>query len=91
MPNSTGVGTELSKLIPSWAVQFKKGCGCKDMQKKMDRWGPDGCEAREDEIVAHLLSQSEHLIPAFKMMPGAMCKVIATRMVRHAIRQARSS
>ena len=32
------VGTELAKLIPDWAIQFKGGCGCKDMQAKMDRW-----------------------------------------------------
>ena len=83
------VGTELAKQIPKWAVQFKGGCGCKDMQKKMDRWGPDGCYARRHQIVAHLLTQSEHLIPAFQLVPDAVKRIVAQRMLNKAIRTAR--
>ena len=84
------VGTELAKLIPEWAVQFKGGCGCKDMAKKMDRMGADECYARRGEIVAHLLSQSEHLIPAFKFVPSPVKKVVAERLLNKAIRNARA-
>ncbi len=84
------VGTELARMIPDWAVQFKGGCGCKDMQKKMDSWGPDGCEKRRDQIVAHLLSQSVHLIPAFKFVPETAKRVLAGKMLALAIRNARS-
>ena len=84
------VGTELAKQIPEWAVQFKGGCGCKDMQKKMDKWGPDGCYARRNQIVAHLLSQSDLLIPAFKMVPLTVKKIVAQRMLNKAIRAARA-
>lgn len=85
------VGTELSKLIPDWAVQFKGGCGCKDMQKKMDRWGAEGCEKRRKQIVAHLLSQSDMLIPAFKLVPEAMKKVVVERLLNKAIKRAREA
>ena len=91
MSDSTGPGTALANMIPDWAVQFKEGCGCRDMQAKMDKWGPDGCLERMDLIVKHLMTQSDNLIPAFKMVPGPMRKVIATGMVRHAIGQVRSS
>lgn len=84
------VGTELAKLIPEWAVQFKGGCGCKDMAKKMDRMGADECYARRGEIVAHLLSQSDHLIPAFRLVPNSMKKVVAGRLLNKAIRNAKA-
>ncbi len=86
-----GVGTELSKLIPKWATQFDGACGCKDFAKKMDSWGVSGCEARKDSIVAHLLSQSDHLIPAFKLVPEAIKKVVAERLLRKAITNAKEN
>ena len=91
MSNQIGPGTALANMIPDWAVQFKEGCGCRDMQKKMDKWGPDGCLKKVDFIVSHLMTQSDMLIPAFKMVPMAMRRVIATGMVRHAIGQSRKS
>ena len=91
MSKSIGPGTALANMIPDWAVQFKEGCGCRDMQKKMDKWGPDGCLNRLDLIVKHLMNQSDMLIPAFKMVPAPMRKVIATGLVRHAISQSRNS
>lgn len=85
------VGTELAAMIPDWAVQFKGGCGCKDVAKKMDQWGVEGCEERREQIVAHLLSQSDRLIPAFKLVPSSMKKVVAERMLNKAIRKAREA
>jgi len=73
------VGTELSKLIPAWAVSMKEGCGCKDMAKKMDRWGVDGCERRRASIVRHLTGQTEKLIPAFRVAAGVLPKAIKER------------
>ncbi len=87
----TGVGTELSKLIPKWATQFDGACGCKDFAKKMDSWGVSGCEARKDSIVAHLLSQSDHLIPAFRLIPEAGKRVAANLLLNKAIRNARKA
>ena len=87
----SGVGTELSKLIPDWALQFKGGCECKDMAAKMDKWGPDGCYQRRDHIVAHLMAQSDHLIPAFKLVPPAVKKIVAGKLLKKAIRNAREA
>jgi len=85
----SGVGTELAKQIPEWAVQTGRQCKCKDMQAKMDRWGPDGCFDRRNSIVAHLLSQSDHLIPAFKLVPESLKRAVANRMLAKAIQDAR--
>jgi len=87
------VGTELSKLIPDWAVQFEGGCGCKDMAEKMDRWGLAGCEARRRQIVQHLTSQSDKLIPAFRvasgLLPEAVRRVAANKLLNMAMRNAK--
>lgn len=87
------VGTELSKLIPDWAVQFKGRCGCNDMQKKMDRWGLAGCEANRKAIVNHLTQQSDKLIPAFRiasgLVPEAAKRVLATKLLNKAMRNAK--
>ena len=88
---SAGVGTELSKLIPEWATQFKGKCGCKDMAKKMDDRGVNWCEINSLSIVAHLLSQSEHLIPAFKLVPTPVKKIVAERLLRKAITNAKEN
>ena len=80
------VGTELAALIPAWATQFNGKCPCRDFSKKMDSWGADGCEKRRDQIIAHLLSQQEHLIPALKLVPESLKRVIAGRLLTTAIR-----
>jgi hypothetical protein len=79
------VGTELAKLIPEWAVQSGKQCKCKDMQAKMDKWGPEGCYDRRNVIVAHLMAQSEVLIPAFKLIPASVRKITAAKLLKKAI------
>lgn len=59
------------------------------MAKKMDQWGVRGCEARRGQIVTHLMSQSDMLIPALRMAPVALRKVIAERLLNKAIKNAR--
>ena len=83
------VGTELSKMIPDWAVQFEGACGCKDMAAKMDRWGAEGCEARRAQIVTHLMQQSDRLIPAFRLVPDAVKRSVASGMLSKAITNAK--
>lgn len=84
-----GVGTELGRLIPDWAVKQKKGCGCSDMAKKMDKWGPDTCEKNINKIVTHLLSQSKRLIPALAKTPKPLQRAAALRMIKIAIHRSR--
>ena len=85
------VGTELSKLIPDWAVKNKSSCGCSDMATKMDRYGINWCEDNKNTIVAHLMSQSEHLIPAFRLVPKTMKKLVAEQLLNKAIENARKA
>ena len=90
-PKPEPVGTELSKLIPKWAVKVGEGCGCKDMAKKMDNWGIEGCEQRFDQIVKHLMTQSNQLIPAFSIVPAPARKYVATKLLEKAISNAREN
>jgi len=85
------VGSQLEMLIPDWAVKNKSGCGCSDMATKMDRYGINWCEDNKNTIVAHLMSQSEHLIPAFKLVPKTMKKLVAEQLVSKAIENARKA
>jgi len=83
------VGTELSKLIPEWATVNSKKCRCKDFAAKMDRWGVEGCIARKDQIIAHLIAQDEHLIPVLRMVPESVKRVAACRILGTALRNAK--
>lgn len=87
------VGSELAKLIPRWAVQFKdeKCKTCKDMVYKMDAWGVQGCENRRDYIVNHLLSQSEQLIPLLNLVPKICKRTAAIMLLNQAIANAKDS
>jgi len=78
-------GSALESLIPEWVVQFKDRCGCKDYSKKMDKWGTEGCEARRDEIIEHLMQQSDKLIPIFRGLPDSFRKASAKKLLAKAI------
>ena len=82
-------GSALQSLIPDWVVQFKKGCGCKDMRIKMDRWGTDGCIAKENQIIGHLLQQNDKLIPMFRGVPKSIKKLAAKKLLDKAIKLSR--
>lgn len=87
---SEKVGTELGKLIPKWAIKSDTSCKCRDVAAKMDKWGVDGCIAKRDWIINHLIAQDEHLIPALKLIPKSAKKIVAARMLGKAIRAARA-
>jgi len=91
MMDESGAGSELAKLIPRWAVKNKSACGCSDMAAIMDQRGVTWCEDNKNTIVAHLMSQSEHLIPAFRVVPNAMKKAVAERLVNKAIENAKKA
>ena len=52
----------------------------------MDAWGPDGCEARIDEIVAHLVEEAGKR----SVFLGAVPSAAVTIVVRRAIDAARA-
>jgi|TARA_R100000479_G_scaffold148827_1_gene84370 hypothetical protein len=78
-------GSALESIIPKWAAQFAKGCGCRDMRIKMDRWGTTGCLHREDTIVAHLMQQPEKVVAIFKNIPMPIRRAAARRLFEKAI------
>lgn len=87
---SKGVGTELRKLLPDWIVSGKKSCSCDSAAEKLDRYGVAWCEQNTDQIVQYLVDQSEHLIPAFRVVPASGRQAIAERLVRKAIKSAKA-
>ena len=51
----------------------------------MNAWGPAGCRTKEGLIVEHLLKQSDHLIPAFKLTPAPVKRLLAKALLHQAI------
>ena len=85
MSDTEGVGTELAKFIPDWAVQFKEGCKCRDVQAQMNRKGTQWCRDNELRLVQHLLSQDERLVTFLQLVPAPIKKVTAMHYLRKAI------
>jgi hypothetical protein len=82
---SGGVGTELSNLIPDWAVRDLSGCQCKSWAAKMDRYGVQWCELNRKAIVNHLVSSREYLVPALRLLPEAVIRAGADALLTKAI------
>lgn len=79
-------GTELKKLLAGWPFYLRatEACPCHAYAQQMDAWGPDECERRIDEIVAHLREQAAARGLPFIDAAGRM-------LVRRAIRNARKT
>lgn len=88
MGETEGVGTELSKLIPRWAYGNK--CQCQKKARQLNAAGIAWCEQNTEHIVQYLVDQSEHLIPAFRVVPASGRKAIAERLVSKAIKNAKA-
>jgi hypothetical protein len=91
-----GVGDHLHDLIVErFGVAAKGGsggsggCGCGAMIRTLNVWGPRKCAERIDEIVGHLLGQSEHLSRWYRWalrLPGG--RRLAAHEARALIEQA---
>ena len=77
-----GVGTEVHKMIPKFLEQ--PGCKCKDMARKMNLWGPDGCENNKTIIVNHLCHKAE-TVGFLSWVPKSATRMVVERMVTSAI------
>ncbi len=80
-----GPGCQLRRSL-SWFVRDDGKCGCDSFAAKMDAWGPDVCESKMDEIVAHLLEQAAKK----SVFLGAVPAVTVVPLVRRAIDAARA-
>ena len=84
----SGVGTELGKLLPKWALKKNRSCRCSETANELDENGIKWCEDNFDQIVLHLTHQSEHLILAFRLVPASGRRAIAEQLVKQAIKNA---
>ena len=85
----TGPGTILHRKIKNRTGEdYTPNCGCNDMVRRMNAWGPSGCREHLDEIVNKMLAEAKNR-PKWKLLaslPGA--KIVMKRMVLSAIREA---
>lgn len=81
-------GSALASLIPDWGVIDTKGCKCKSYAAKMDRGGVHWCNANREGIINHLVRQKKYLIAPLRLVPDAVAKVGATKLLDKAIRLA---
>ena len=86
VPATCGPGCQLRRTLSWWRIRDDGSCGCTEYAAQMDAWGPDGCEARIDEIVAHLVEEAGKR----SVFLGAMPSAAVTIVVRRAIEAARS-
>ena len=84
-PTTCGPGCQLRRTL-SWFVRDDGTCGCAEYAAQMDSWGPDDCEERLDEIVAHLLEQAAKR----SIFLGAVPAAAVIPLVRRAIAAARA-
>jgi len=81
-----GPGCQLRRTLEWWRIRDDGSCGCGEYAAQMDAWGPEGCEARIDEIVSHLVEQAEKR----GIVLGVVAAATATQLVRRAIEAARA-
>lgn len=56
-----GVGTNVARCLSFIGYKQEQGCGCKSLQGKLDRWGPDKCQRNYEWIIEALKRQAEKL------------------------------
>jgi len=83
VPTTCGPGCQLRRTL-SWFVRDDGQCGCTEYAAQMDAWGPDGCEARIDEIVAHLVEQAAKRSVFLGAVPSAAITVVVRRAIEAA-------
>ena len=75
-----GPGCQLRRTL-SWFVRDDGKCGCTEYAAEMDRDGPDKCEARIGEIVAHLVEQAAKKSVFLGAVPSAAILVVVQRAI----------
>ena len=84
-----GTGTILHRMIKDRTGEdYTPNCGCNDMVRRMNAWGPAGCREHLNEIVTKMHTEAKNR-PKWKLLaslPGV--KLVMKRMVLSAIREA---
>jgi hypothetical protein len=83
MPTTTtGPGTHLKNMLKAFGIKAKeKGCGCKSMEKKMNKGGPQWCRDHKAEILDHLAKEAKK-----RKLP--FVRIAAEKVLNLAIRRA---
>jgi hypothetical protein len=76
-----GPGCQLKRTLAWWGIRDDGSCGCDSFAAQMDAWGPDVCEAKLDEIVAHLLEQAAKKSVFLGAVPSAAILVVVQRAI----------
>jgi hypothetical protein len=79
-----GPGCQLKKSLAWFGIRSDGSCGCDSFAAQMDAWGPDECEARIGEIVAHLVEQAAKKSVFLGAVPSAAVAVIVRRAIEAA-------
>lgn len=83
LPTTCGPGCQLRRSL-AWFVRDDGKCGCTEYAAEMDRDGPDKCEARIGEIVAHLVEQAAKKSVFLGAVPSAAILVVVQRAIEAA-------
>jgi hypothetical protein len=76
----------LAKLLSWFGLGEDGNCQCNQHAKQMNSWGSDQCENHINEISEWLMQEAEERgLPS-----GQMSRLVARRLIRRAIRNARS-
>jgi hypothetical protein len=58
-PRPQGPGSVLAGLFKLLGFKQEGGCGCAEMQAKMNAWGVEGCREHQDEILGFLETKAK--------------------------------
>jgi len=76
-----GPGCQLRRTLSWWRLRDDGSCGCHEYAAQMDADGPDGCEARIDSIVAHLVEQAAKRSVFLGAVPSAAVVIVVRRAI----------
>lgn len=76
-----GPGYELKRLLATIGIH-PKGCNCNSLAARMDREGPDWCDAHLDDIVGHMGVEAEKRAIPFISLAARMIVLRAIALAR---------
>ena len=69
-----GVGSQLEKWIPEWALIPEADCNCEAVRDEMNRLGPDGVLADLERFEEHFLAQRKYLRKSLQKIPEVVLR-----------------
>jgi len=82
--SGSGPGSILAGILKGMGLAPVESCKCKGRAKKMDLWGPDGCEKHMDEILGWLAEEAAKRKLPFVKWPAKKVVELAIARARKA-------